>query len=265
MKTPPYLDLRRHFLEWVRYVLPIAVVVAAVLMIFWLVGERLGERAIDAGSFTPAPVDLLPVAERDGIDPAFFVPTPLEMVRAPLAARWTTPLGGEHGALAYNAQPFLTTRHLGDDLNGIGGGDSDLGDPVHAAADGLVVYSGWPGDGWGNLLILLHELPDGRMVETFYAHLDRIRVPVGEQVRRGDLIGTVGTAGGNYLAHLHFEIRRAPTLGVGGGYADSALDRLPGERSIQKWRGRADDLLAGPPRAADAGETGPLGVETSKE
>ena len=111
----------------------------------------------------------------------------------------------------------MTNNHLGDDLNGIGGWNSDLGDPIYAVADGLVIYAGWPSGGWGNVVILLHERPDGTLIQTLYSHLDRIHVPVGRQLRRGDVLGTMGNADERYLAHLHFEIRRYPALDVGAG------------------------------------------------
>ena len=123
----------------------------------------------------------------------------------------------------------------------------DLGDPVYAVSDGLVIYAGWASDGWGNVVILLHELPNGHLVETFYGHLDSIHVPVGRRMRRGDMVGTIGTANGRYLAHLHFEIRRYPTLDVGAGYNETKLGRLSGELYIRKWRGREDDQLSAAP------------------
>lgn len=253
MKNLSHLDLRQHFREWSQFILPIGVLVTAIILIFLAVAQHLAKNAANLGNVKPAPVGLVP-AGSEMVDPAFLTLSPIEMVSAPLAADWDAPLGSEHGGLAYNAQPFLTDKHLGDDLNGIGGWNSDLGDSVYAAADGLVVYAGWPSDGWGNVVVLLHEIPDGRMIESFYGHLDSIRTGVGSQVRRGDEIGTVGTADDNYLAHLHFEIRRAPVLATGGGYADTGLDRLSGERSLLTWRNRKDDQLAGPPKASSPDE-----------
>lgn len=222
------------------------VIVLAVFLLLWALFGPLAKNGGSRGG-TTARTGLLQAGEDAVFDPAFATLSPIEMVSAPKAVRFDFPLGSEHGALVYNAQPFLTTRHLGDDLNGIGGQNSDLGDSVHAVADGLVVFAGWPSDGWGNVVILLHELMDGRMIETFYAHLETITVPMGEQLRRGDILGTVGTANGRYLAHLHFEIRRYPDIDIGAGYADSALGRLPGEISLARWRGRPDDLLSGAP------------------
>src|SRR5207248_8541958 len=69
------------------------------------------------------------------LDPAFQIPSPFELASLPLATRFDFPLGSEHGALAYNAQRFTENHHLGDDLNGIGGGKSDLGDTNFAGAE----------------------------------------------------------------------------------------------------------------------------------
>ncbi|PYK79299.1 MAG: hypothetical protein DME38_07535, partial [Verrucomicrobia bacterium] len=75
------------------------------------------------------------------LDPAFQVPSPFELASLPVATRFDFPLGSEHGALAYNAQRFTENHHLGDDLNGIGGENSDLGDPIYAVADGRVLLA----------------------------------------------------------------------------------------------------------------------------
>jgi len=249
LKKQLYFDVKQHLQDWHRYVLPIFVIVAAVGMVLFLIA-RTGDRVESLAEKYPngARIGLLAAKADSVFDPAFAVLSPIEMVLAPKADNFEYPVGSEHGALTYNAQPFLTDKHLGDDLNGIGGWNSDLGDPVYAAADGLVILSGWPSDGWGNVVILLHELADGRTVETFYGHLDSIRVPVGKQVRRGDQIGTIGTANERYLAHLHFEIRRYPTLDVGGGYANSELGRVSGELALKKWSRREDSSLVAAPR-----------------
>src|SRR5438067_4199712 len=90
------------------------------------------------------------------LDPAFQIPSPFELASIPTATRFDFPLGSEHGAMAYNAQRFTENHHLGDDLNGIGGENSDLGDPVHAVADGRVLLAGEGGPGWGNVIVVLH-------------------------------------------------------------------------------------------------------------
>lgn len=182
-------------------------------------------------------------------DPAFVRLSPIEIAALPEAPRWDMPMGSEHGALTYNAQPFRITRHLGDDLNGIGGMNSDLGDPVYAAATGRVVYRGIPGPGWGNMIILAHrvrnkETGELEVVQSLYAHLDSMKVEPDQVVHRGDQIATVGTAFGKYLAHLHFEIRRGPYVFPGVGYADSALNCLSPERFIAEHRGADNEVLS---------------------
>lgn len=193
-------------------------------------------------------------------DSAFIRLSPLEIVTLPEAVRFDFPLGSQNAALTYNAQPFRITRHLGDDLNGIGGENSDLGDPVFAAGAGKVVYSGVPGPGWGNMLILAHRVPepDARgghaIYQTVYAHLEEILVRPDQVVQRGDQIGTVGTANGQYLAHLHFEVRMGPYVNPSVGYADAPLNRLSPEKFINEHRGAPDDQLNPAPRPGGSRE-----------
>lgn len=188
------------------------------------------------------------------LDPAFLRLSPLEVAALPLAVRFDHPMGSANAALTYNAQPFRITRHLGDDLNGIGGGNSDLGDAVYAAGAGRVVYSGVPGQGWGKMVILAHRVPDlenltqEQVYQTVYAHLDEILVHPDALVERGDKIGTVGTGGGLYLAHLHFEVREGPYINPGQGYADSPLNRVSPEKFIAQRRGAPDWQLNNPPK-----------------
>ena len=84
------------------------------------------------------------------VDPGFRIPSSIELASIPTATRFDFPLGGENGAMAYNAQRFTENHHLGDDLNGIGGEDSDLGDPIYAVADGLVLLARAGGPGLGD-------------------------------------------------------------------------------------------------------------------
>lgn len=143
----------------------------------------------------------------------------------PQVEHFDMPMGTENGAFSYNAQGFFEPNkkrggfHLGDDLNGIGGMNSDFGDAVYAVADGLVVYSGEPSAGWGNVIIVAHKLRDGRLVQSFYSHLEHRLAFNGMLVGRGEQIGTVGNAKGRYLAHLHFEMRESYGVHVGGGYS----------------------------------------------
>lgn len=163
-----------------------------------------------------------------------------DSVLAPKALKFSPPMGTDQGALVYNAQKYWEMNdkrgghHTGDDLNGIGGMNTDLGDPVFAAADGIVVYAGEPSPGWGNVVVLSHLAPDGKPMQSMYAHLDKIEVAKDTLVGRGVKIGTVGTANGYYPAHLHFEIRAGDTVDIGGGYANDPADRLDPSATVGK-------------------------------
>ncbi|MEM9283816.1 MAG: M23 family metallopeptidase [Verrucomicrobiota bacterium] len=243
-----HFDFKQHWQDWHRHVLPIFVIVAALAMVVLMI-SRIGNRTMTE-LYDPEAVEARVGLIRPGadaiFDPAFAVPSPLEMARAPTATTFAYPVGSEHGALTYNAQPFLENQHLGDDLNGIGGWNSDLGDPVYAIADGEVIYAGWPSAGWGNVVILIHQRADGQLTQSLYSHLDTIKVPVGETLRKGQLLGTMGNADGKYLAHLHFEIRRYPSLDVGAGYGESELGRVATEPFLRHQRNRPNDQLSAP-------------------
>lgn len=176
-----------------------------------------------------------------------------DLVALPRAARFDAPMGSEHGALTYNAQRFWEMNekrgghHTGDDLNGIGGMNTDLGDPIFAVADGRVLYAGEPSPGWGNIVVVGHRAPDGRALQSMYAHLHRIDVPVGATLARGDRIGTAGTANGYYPAHLHFEMRESDGVDIGAGYSMLPLNRLDPGATIEALRGAEDVHLAPPP------------------
>ena len=193
-------------------------------------------------------------------DAAFIRLSALEIAALPTAVRFEAPLGGEHGALTYNAQPFRVTRHLGDDLNGIGGWNSDLGDPVYASGTGRVIYCGVPSDGWGNMVILGHRVPDAgaangfKVIQTVYAHMEKMLVKLGDVVPRGKQIGTVGTANGHYLAHLHFEIRESQSIYPGAGYSDAPLDRVSPEAFVKAHSPAEADRLDPAPAGSVAGE-----------
>lgn len=218
----------------------------------WWIAVRM-DRHIDTVRTGFQDADVPPgMVDRD-VDGRCLSLSPAQSAQIPLATRFDLPLGTEHGALAYNAQPYLAMNqprggpHLGDDLNGIGGKDSDLGDPVYACADGLVVFTGKPSPGWGNVVIVAHRTSDGRILESMYAHLDRILVSRNRLVARGEPIGSVGTADGNYLAHLHVELRASRGMDMGGGYGHNPLNRLnPVNTMISLRQAATADLAAAP-------------------
>lgn len=78
------------------------------------------------------------------------------------------------------------------------------GTPIRATSDGVVTAAGWQG-GYGLVVSIGH----GSQVETKYAHMSRLNVAVGQSVKRGEVIGFVGSSGRSTGPHVHYEVRRA--------------------------------------------------------
>lgn len=131
------------------------------------------------------------------------------------------PVGKPDAKNYYNAQGYGANNHLGDDWNGKGGGNTDLGDPVYSCANGYITFAQDIGGGWGNVVRVVHVISEKPLVlvESLYAHLNEIKVKEGTPIKRGEQLGTIGTAGGIYWAHLHLEIRTEYGLSIGGGYS----------------------------------------------
>ena len=128
------------------------------------------------------------------------------------------PVGKPEGEGYYVQRGYSPGRHMGEDWNGNGGGNTDLGDPVFSIGHGLCVMARNAGGAWGNLVIIRHVFVEkGRLLrcDSVYAHLDKIHTREGKQVKRGDKVGTIGTAFGRFAAHLHFEMRTEAGLGIG--------------------------------------------------
>lgn len=135
----------------------------------------------------------------------------------PLAEGFSIPVGADGTKKYYKARGFRQNGHLGEDWNGEGGGDTDLGDPVYSTAAGLVVFAQDYRMGWGNVVIVRHAYFESgtiQYVDSLYGHLDRILVRQGQQVRRLQQVGTIGTNRGMYDAHLHFEMRKNLQIGM---------------------------------------------------
>lgn len=110
------------------------------------------------------------------------------------------------------AQGLAPHQHPGVDLNLSGtSGDADLGYPVVAVAEGRVVHSAFHRV-WGHVVLLEHDLPGLGRFWTQYAHLLFRVAREGDYLFAGEPVGTVGKGdpARPYLAHLHFEVRRAP-------------------------------------------------------
>ena len=77
----------------------------------------------------------------------------------------------------------------------------DFGTPVYAAAMGTVETAGWNG-GYGQYVRIRH----GSVYESAYGHMSGIAVSAGQEVRKGEIIGFVGSTGYSTGPHLHFEV-----------------------------------------------------------
>ena len=220
------------------------------LIIWGKVSKQPGLQDVDAPLSLP---------ESGDVDQRFQFLSAFQTAQIPLAVRFDPPLGTEHAGLVYNAQKFWEINlkrgghHTGDDLNGIGGMNTDLGDPVFATADGLVIYVGEPSPGWGNLIVIAHKTADGRTLHSMYAHLHRTGVSTGSLVARGGEIGTVGTANGYYPAHLHFEMRASDGVDIGAGYGMFPLNRLDPMGTVTSLRNAAADDLSSSPLGTVSG------------
>ena len=87
-------------------------------------------------------------------------------------------------------------RHQGIDIA------NSYGTPIYAAEAGRVIHASWGGSGYGNLIKIDH----GSGAETRYAHLSGFAVSNGQTVKKGQLIGYMGSTGNSSGSHLHFEI-----------------------------------------------------------
>jgi len=109
---------------------------------------------------------------------------------------WPT-RGGLTGFFGGRSDPFTgePEYHPGLDIS------AQKGQSVFATADGVVQSAGYTGD-YGNLIVIKHEFG----LSTRYGHLSAYKVKVGDTVKRGDIIGLVGSTGRSTGAHLHYEI-----------------------------------------------------------
>ena len=136
------------------------------------------------------------------------------------------PVGKPNAEGYYRSRGLISGRHMGDDWNGGSGGNSDLGAPVYATAHGMVLYARNARMGWGKTVIIRHaywEKLKWNYVDSLYTHLHQIFVREGQQIKRGQLVGSIGTNRGMYVAHLHFEIRKNLRVGINQGSYKKSL------------------------------------------
>ncbi len=83
------------------------------------------------------------------------------------------------------------------------------GGPILAADSGTIIVAGWiDNSGYGNRILIDH----GNGYSTLYGHMSLIQVQVGQRVKRGDVIGQMGSTGRSTGTHLHFEVRQGGQL-----------------------------------------------------
>ena len=78
------------------------------------------------------------------------------------------------------------------------------GTPIYATANGTVEVAGNTGNGYGNHVVISHGYGYG----TLYGHMFRVKVKAGERVKRGEIIGWVGSTGKSTGPHCHYEVHR---------------------------------------------------------
>lgn len=130
-------------------------------------------------------------SDSDGPDDADVPSAEFVVTHRPVPGIVTSPFGDRVHPI------FGTVRaHKGLDLDG------DTGDPIIAAADGVVLSAGWR-NGYGNTVVISH----GGGYTTLYAHQNEVNAAAGDRVLGGELIGWVGSTGWSTGSHLHFEVR----------------------------------------------------------
>jgi len=100
----------------------------------------------------------------------------------------------------FRSDPFTKVRkmHKGMDFT------SPRGTPIFASGDGVIVRADNRSSGYGNHIRIDH----GYGYITLYAHLHKYNVKKGQKVKRGDVIGFVGSTGRSQAPHLHYEVRK---------------------------------------------------------
>ena len=124
---------------------------------------------------------------------------------APVYIARKTPTAGTvvaSGAFVWPTSGTISQRfvwyHRGIDIA------NKVGTPILAADSGTIIVAGWPDNiGYGNRVMIDH----GNGFVTLYGHLSQVSVSTGQTVKRGDLVGLMGSTGRSTGPHCHFEIR----------------------------------------------------------
>lgn len=114
----------------------------------------------------------------------------------PVQGKITSPYG-------WRMHPVFKRKifHSGIDIG------APYGTPIRAANYGRVIFVGWY-SGYGKVIIIDHGTINGAQTTTLYAHMSTTIAKQGMNVKKGDVIGKVGTTGYSTGPHLHFEVRQ---------------------------------------------------------
>ena len=104
----------------------------------------------------------------------------------------------------YRTDPFTKVRkfHAGMDFS------ARTGTPIYATGDGVVTVADANSSGYGNHIVIRH----GYGYETLYGHMSKYKARAGQKVKRGDIIGYVGSTGRSEAPHLHYEVHKNGTV-----------------------------------------------------
>lgn len=157
---------------------------------------------------------------RWGSDGGFFSPQGMAQGSQETSGAFGAPVNGSitsgYGSRRHPILGYMR-MHAGVDFG------ASWGAPIYAATDGRVNYAGWHG-GHGNYVRIDH----GSGIGTGYAHMSRIAVSPGTSVRRGQVIGYVGSTGLSTGPHLHYEMYRngqtVNPLSIGAITRQAAVD-----------------------------------------
>ena len=127
--------------------------------------------------------------------------TPLIKINEAQATTWNCPLTGSikvSSAYGMRMHPLLKVKkmHTGVDFK------APLGTEIYAPSDGVVEKAQLDKTKFGNYILIKHD----DVYQSFYAHLSELKVKAGQKIKKGDLIGLVGSTGMSVGPHLHYEI-----------------------------------------------------------
>ncbi|HSU28341.1 MAG TPA: M23 family metallopeptidase [Chitinophagaceae bacterium] len=103
----------------------------------------------------------------------------------------------------YRVDPIYKTMKFHEGLDFT----APTGTPIYATADGVVGTAGNTGNGYGNHVVISH----GYGYETLYGHMVRVKVRPGQAIKRGEVIGWVGSTGKSTGPHCHYEVHKNGT------------------------------------------------------